>query len=116
MSTCEVNGYMYRRELSQRLQAVERCLKDSGESDVSNMLLAMWNVRALQDESKSAGQDKVSELCLRLEQLLVQLESREDNELESHIQCVLQLVADIRRLAEGRLAPDRSIGLEPLPR
>jgi hypothetical protein len=88
--------------VNHRLEHVDAYLDDFCLGDPTAMMVALWSVRALQDESRQAGHRDLSELCRRMERGILkrQMARREDSEdLAAEIAGIVEYIRQEARKA-----------------
>jgi len=93
MSTRDLNACVYEAEVEHRLEHVRKYLRDCQQGEPSSVMVPLWNLRALQDESRQAGHKDLSELCVWMERTIIALQTRQNGNAE-------RLVAEMGRVAE----------------
>jgi phosphoenolpyruvate synthase/pyruvate phosphate dikinase len=93
MSMRDLNACVYEAEVDHRLEHVRRYLRDFLQGQPSSVMVPLWNLRALQDESRQAGHKDLSELCVWMERRIMALQTRRDENAG-------RLVAEIARVGE----------------
>lgn len=79
--------------LDHRLQYVRKYLRDLRHGLPSSSIVTLWNLRALQDESRRAGHRDFAELCQLMESRIIALQAGRYEDPE-------QLVAEIGGMCE----------------
>jgi len=89
----DLNASVYEAEVVHRLEHIRRYLRDFQRGRTPSLMVPLWNLRALQDESRQVGHRDISELCISMERSIMALEMRQDEEPD-------KLVAEIVRVGE----------------
>ena len=75
MKQRDLNASVYEAEVNHRLEHVQRYLWDVRRGQGASVMVPLWNLRALQDESRQAGHKDISELCDWMERSIMSLET-----------------------------------------
>jgi len=70
----DLNASVYEAEVDHRLEHVQRYLWDVRRGQDASVMVPLWNLRALQDESRQAGYKDISELCGWMERSIISLD------------------------------------------
>jgi len=102
MSQPDLNASVYEAEVNHRMEHVWKYLQSfrkrqqsrAGRTiEQSSVVVPLWNLRALQDESRQVGHKDLAELCAWMEQGIMALATTRDDESQ-------QLIAEIDRVGE----------------
>ena len=94
----------YEATVELRLEQVKNYLRDSRAGKPSSVVLPLWNLRALQDEGKQAGYVDLADLCRKIENDIMALETCHGTDLDvmtARILATVALVKDAVRRATG---------------
>lgn len=93
MSQPDLNASVYEAEVNHRMEHVWKYLQSFRKRQQSSVVVPLWNLRALQDESRQVGHKDLAELCAWMEQSVMTLATTRDDETQ-------QLIAEIARVGE----------------
>jgi hypothetical protein len=103
----DLNARVYEAEVDHRIEHVRAYLQDFRLGKPSPVMIPLWNLRALQDESRQAGHMDVCELCRRMETEIIALQMHQGHDVDALIAEVSKTAALIKRCAH-RASPDSS--------
>ena len=125
MKQRDLNASVYEAEVDHRLEHVQRYLWDVRRGQDASVMVPLWNLRALQDESRQAGYKDISELCGWMERSIMSLDalgggsprnlSAQDNGQDKLLSEIARVGDYIKQRAHSLACETRVTDAEPKP-
>jgi hypothetical protein len=112
----ELTPHAYEAELETRLGPVKEYVKNYRAKRPAALMLALWNLRILQDESRNAGRLDVVGLLCQMETQIIALQAQtelKDNIVLAELVGAIALISESMRPARSRVSPS-FVGSRPV--
>ncbi len=101
MLPLDINTRVYEAVVDNRLEHVQRYLWNVRHGAAPSPMIPLWNVRALQDESRQAGFKDFAEICKWLEQAIVALDTQQEGNTDKLVTQIVRLSGLLKQRVHG---------------